>query len=64
MTAGQQASQSSPMPDAAQTWSAYVDVVSPDGQRALIVRVSHDPAADRAELWVHAFLDGRLYAHT
>ncbi len=63
MTLDQPVPPASPMPDASQTWSAYVDVVSPDGQRALIVRVSHDPAADRAELWVHAFLDGRLYAH-
>lgn len=46
-----------------QTWSAYVDVVSCDGTRALIVRVSHDPAADRAEIWVHAFIDGRLFGH-
>jgi|LakMenEpi03Aug12_release.lakeMendotaPanAssembly.Ray.scaffolds.fasta_scaffold141523_1 hypothetical protein len=46
-----------------QTWSAYVDVVSGDGARALIVRVSHDPAADRAEIWVHAFIDGRLFGH-
>jgi hypothetical protein len=46
-----------------QTWSAYVDLVNPDGQRALIVRVSHDPEANRAELWVHLFLDGRLFAH-
>jgi hypothetical protein len=46
-----------------QTWSAYVDVVSGDGARALIVRVSHDPVADRAEIWVHAFVDGRLFGH-
>ncbi len=46
-----------------ETWSAYVDVVSPDGLRALILRVSHDPDADRAELWVHAFVDGRLLGH-
>lgn len=46
-----------------QTWSAYADVVSSDGRRALIVRVSHDPAADRAELWVHAFIDGQMFAH-
>lgn len=46
-----------------QTWSAYVDVVSPRGDRALIVRVSHDPAADRAEIWVHAFIDEALYGH-
>jgi hypothetical protein len=46
-----------------QTWSAYVDVVSPGGDRALIVRVSHDPGADRAEIWVHAFIDGALYGH-
>jgi len=47
----------------AQTWSAYVDVVSARGDRALIMRVSHDPAADRAEIWVHAFIDGELYGH-
>lgn len=46
-----------------QTWSAYVDVVSIDGKRALVVRVSHDPDADRAEIWVHAFIDGRQLAH-
>lgn len=46
-----------------QTWSAYVDVVNARGDRALIVRVSHDPSADRAEIWVHAFIDGELYAH-
>jgi len=45
------------------TWSAYADVVSDDGARALIVRVSHDPQADRAEIWVHAFVDGDLLAH-
>jgi hypothetical protein len=46
-----------------QTWSAYVDLVNSNGQRGLIVRVSHDPEANRAELWVHLFLDGQLFAH-
>lgn len=46
-----------------QTWSAYADVVSADGARALIIRVSHDPEVDRAEIWVHAFIDGQLFGH-
>ncbi len=45
------------------TWSAYADVVTPEAGRAVIVRVSHDPTADRAEIWVHAFVNGRMFAH-
>lgn len=42
------------------TWSGYLDVVSSDAARGAVVRVSHDPDADRAEIWVHAFVDGRI----
>ncbi len=42
------------------TWSGYLDVVSPDASCGAVVRISHDPDASEAEIWVHAFVDGRI----
>lgn len=42
------------------TWSGYLDVVSPDASSGAVVRVSHDPDAGEAAIWVHAFVDGRI----
>lgn len=44
--------------------AAYLDVVTTDADRGLVVRLCRHPQEGYAWLWGHVFLDGRVYAFT
>jgi hypothetical protein len=44
--------------------AVYLDVVAPNAERGLIVRLCRHPQEGFAWLWGHVFLDGRVFAFT